>query len=92
MKYINFELSFLKEAKITIIVDKGISMNTSNFKISHFIKQESLGGILLILSTIAALIWANSSESYHHFWHELYIGISAGDLSMNHSIGHWIND
>lgn len=67
-------------------------MNTSNFKISHFIKQESLGGILLILSTIAALIWANSSESYHYFWHELYIGISAGHLSMNHSIGHWIND
>jgi len=67
-------------------------MNTSNFKISHFIKQESLGGILLILATIIALIWANSSESYHHFWHDLVISFTAGDLSLSHSLGHWIND
>lgn len=67
-------------------------MNTSNFKISQFIKQESLGGILLILATIAALIWANSSESYHHFWHDLVISFTAGDLSISHSLGHWIND
>lgn len=67
-------------------------MNTSNFKISHFIKEESLGGILLIFSTIIALIWANSSASYHHFWHELVISFSAGDFSLSHSLGHWIND
>jgi len=67
-------------------------MNTSNFKISHFIKQESLGGILLIISTIIALFWANNSDSYHHFWHELTIGITAGDFSLSHSLGHWIND
>ncbi len=67
-------------------------MKTSNFKISHFIKQESLGGILLIVSTVIAVLWANSSESYHHFWHELYIGFSAGDFNIEHSIGHWIND
>lgn len=67
-------------------------MKTSHFKISHFIKQESLGGILLILSTIIAVIWANSSDTYHHFWHEIYIGFSAGDLNIEYSIGHWIND
>lgn len=67
-------------------------MNSNNFKITHYIKEESLGGILLIISTIIALIWANSSESYHHFWHEIYIHFSVGDFTINHSIGHWIND
>lgn len=67
-------------------------MSTNNFKIRDFIKEESLGGILLIISTIAALIWANSSESYYVFWHKLYIGFSAGDFNIKHSIGHWVND
>lgn len=67
-------------------------MNTNNIKISLFIKQESLGGILLIISTIIALIWANNSESYHHFWHDIMISFSAGDFELSHSIGHWIND
>ncbi|NOR87200.1 MAG: Na+/H+ antiporter NhaA [Bacteroidales bacterium] len=67
-------------------------MSTNNFKISHFIKEESLGGILLILSTITALIWANTSESYNHLWHDLILGFSFGDFSLHHSIGHWIND
>lgn len=67
-------------------------MNTSNFKISNFIKEESLGGILLILATIAALIWANSSDSYYYFWHKIYINFSIGDFSIDHSIVHWIND
>ena len=38
------------------------------FRISNFINEEAYGWILLILATIAALIWANSSyyASYHH--------------------------
>lgn len=31
---------------------------------------ETTGGIVLIVMTVAALLWANlSPESYHHFWH-----------------------
>jgi NhaA family Na+:H+ antiporter len=67
-------------------------MSQNNFSIKNYIKEESLGGILLIISTIAALVWANSSESYHHFWHDLKIGFSAGDFVLSHSIAHWIND
>lgn len=66
----------------------------SSFKISRFINEEAYGGILLILATIAAMIWANSSfyESYHHLWHEFKVGFVWGDLNMVSSLHHWIND
>jgi NhaA family Na+:H+ antiporter len=56
----------------------------SSFKISRFINEEAYGGILLILATMVALIWANSSfyESYHHLWHEFKVGFVWGDLNM----------
>jgi NhaA family Na+:H+ antiporter len=67
-------------------------MNAKNFKISNFIKEESLGGILLIIATVVAIIWANNSDSYYHLWHKFYISLNAGDFSMSHSLGHWVND
>lgn len=64
------------------------------FRISSFINEETYGGLLLILATLAALIWANSSfyESYHHVWHEIKVGIAWGDIDLISSIHHWIND
>ncbi len=64
------------------------------FKISSFINQETYGGLLLILATIAALFWANSSfyESYHHVWHEIKVGFVWGKIDLVASIHHWIND
>ncbi len=66
----------------------------SSFRISRFINEEAYGGALLIIATIAALIWANSSfyESYHHIWHEIKVGFTWGDLNMIASLHHWIND
>jgi len=65
-----------------------------SFNITKFVKEESWGGILLILSTIAALIWANSSayESYHYFWHEIKLNISIGDYALSGNLHHFIND
>lgn len=58
----------------------------------RLMKVETTGGIVLIIMTVAALLWANlSPESYHHVWHlpfALTIGswVGAADL-------HWfIND
>lgn len=58
----------------------------------RIMKVETTGGIVLILMTIAALLWANlSPDSYHNLWHlpfALTIGswVGQGDL-------HWlIND
>ena len=66
----------------------------NSFKISRFINEEAYGGILLIIATIIALAWANSSfyESYHYIWHEFKVGFAWGELNMMGSIHHWIND
>ena len=66
----------------------------SNFNIGNFIKEESLGGILLIFTTIIALVWANSSlyDYYHYIWHELKMGLSFGNINVSTSLHHWIND
>ena len=66
----------------------------NHFKISSFINEETYGGVLLILATIIALVWANSSfyESYHHVWHEIKVGIAWGEMDLIASIHHWIND
>ena len=66
----------------------------SKFNILSFIKEESLGGYILIAITIIALIWANSGfyESYHYLWHELQMGFKFGDFELTSSLHHWIND
>ena len=47
--------------------------------LNRFIHVEAAGGIVLLIATAAALIWANSpwSDSYTEFWHadiELHVG------------------
>ena len=66
----------------------------NSFRISRFINEEAYGGIMLIIATIAALYWANSSfsDSYHHIWHEYKVGFVWGDIDMVASLHHWIND
>lgn len=61
--------------------------------IQEFLHKEASGGILLIIATIIALIWANSpfADSYHYLWHT-YLSINLGNLSLNYSLHHWIND
>jgi Na+:H+ antiporter, NhaA family len=58
-----------------------------------FAHKQSSGGILLILATAVALIWANSpwGEGYAALWHtKLTVGI--GDFSISKDLTHWIND
>ncbi len=64
------------------------------FGIKKYINEESIGGIILIIATIIALIWANSSwyTTYHYVWHELKAGFGIGEFKMVKSLGHWIND
>lgn len=64
-------------------------------RIKNFINEEAYGGILLIITTIIALIWANSAfyESYHYIWHEFKVGFVWGNIDMSdQSLHHWIND
>ena len=58
-----------------------------------FAHKQSSGGILLILATAVALLWANSpwGESYSALWHtKLTVGL--GDFSISKDLTHWIND
>jgi Na+:H+ antiporter, NhaA family len=58
-----------------------------------FSNKQSSGGILLIIATAVALIWANSpwGESYVALWHtKLTVGV--GDFSISKDLTHWIND
>jgi Na+:H+ antiporter, NhaA family len=58
-----------------------------------FAHKQSSGGILLIIATAVALVWANSpwGESYAALWHtKLTVGV--GDFSISKDLTHWIND
>jgi NhaA family Na+:H+ antiporter len=66
----------------------------SSFNIGTYIKEESLGGIILILAAIVAIIWANTSfyESYNFIWYEFKTGFSFGEFNLKKSLNLWIND
>ena len=59
----------------------------------EFIRDESAGGVLLMLCTMAALIIANTSlfEPYNKILHTK-ISIGFGGYAITESVQHWIND
>ena len=60
----------------------------------RFIDREVAGGVLLLLATTAALIWANSTwaDGYNSFWHA-EIELVVGPWHLPHlSVGHFVND
>lgn len=61
--------------------------------IHKFLETEKSGGIILIFTTIAALIWANSgyADSYFNLWNK-YITIDFLGFELKKSLHHWIND
>jgi Na+:H+ antiporter, NhaA family len=60
---------------------------------TRFAKMEAAGGILLLIATVIALVWANSpwEESYHGIWHTTFtLGIGKYVLSWSRHL--WVND
>jgi NhaA family Na+:H+ antiporter len=58
---------------------------------TEYLRDETTGGIALLVATVAALIWANAGGSYLSFWHtDLTLGI--GSLSITEDLQHWVND
>jgi NhaA family Na+:H+ antiporter len=59
----------------------------------RFFHSEVSGSIVLLISAVVAIVWANSpwAPSYEELVHT-YVGISWGDHSFNLSLGHWIGD
>ncbi|MCB0332761.1 MAG: Na+/H+ antiporter NhaA, partial [Bdellovibrionales bacterium] len=58
-----------------------------------FFRKEASAGILLIIATLVAMIWANFGDghAYDHFWHTP-LSITLGNFSLSYSLQHWIND
>ncbi|MQA62997.1 MAG: hypothetical protein GEU86_16240 [Actinophytocola sp.] len=58
-----------------------------------FLKVEAAGGIVLLVATLAALVWANSawSGSYEALW-TTEIELRAGSVELIQDLRHWIND
>lgn len=59
----------------------------------QFLESDASGGILLIICTIIALMWANSAfhESYEHLWHTEF-AIRFGEFELGMHLLHWVND
>ncbi|WP_420542048.1 Na+/H+ antiporter NhaA [Rubrobacter naiadicus] len=58
-----------------------------------FADKQSSGGILLMVATAAALVWANSpwAGSYSALWHTK-MAVSMDGFSISKDLAHWIND
>jgi NhaA family Na+:H+ antiporter len=59
----------------------------------EFAARETSGGILLLLCTVAALVWANSpwAQSYAALWHiPLTLGFS--EFTLSRDLHFWVND
>jgi NhaA family Na+:H+ antiporter len=59
----------------------------------RFTRTASAGGVVLIITTALALIWANSpwAASYHHLW-ETRLALGVGSWSVGTSLHHLVND
>jgi NhaA family Na+:H+ antiporter len=59
----------------------------------EFLRTESAGGVVLLVATAIALVWANSpwQSSYTEFWsRDLTLGVGSHSISLD--LQHWVND
>jgi len=76
------------ESEKTFLIDK------LSQPFHKFIQNEKMGGVVLGLSVLVALILANSplSDSYHHFFEQKLGFLFNGESFLEFSLHHWIND
>ena len=60
--------------------------------LGRFLHVEAAGGILLIVATVVALVWANAWQaSYESFW-STEIRVEVGDYVFDEDLLHLVND
>jgi NhaA family Na+:H+ antiporter len=59
----------------------------------RFLAMEAASTLLLLLATLAALLWANSpwAGSYSDLWHT-QLSLTLGEARISLSLEHWVND
>jgi Na+/H+ antiporter NhaA len=59
----------------------------------HFLTTESGGAFVLLVATVAALVWANSpwGGGYDAFW-STELSLRLGDFVLAHDLQDWVND
>lgn len=62
-------------------------------RFQDFLATETASGIILLLCTVFALVWANSpwAESYFSLWESKLI-VNPSGFELNMDLQHWIND
>jgi len=63
-------------------------------RVRTFVHIEAAGGVVLLIATVAALIWANgpAAGSYDSFWQTDVTLFAFGDFELTDTLGHWVND
>lgn len=58
-----------------------------------FLHTEAAGGILLMLATVTAMVWANSpwGHSYDNVWNTR-LAVGSGEFGLDKDLQHWVND
>ena len=58
-----------------------------------FAQLQAAGSVLLLLTTVGALIWSNSSlgDSYEHFW-QTALPLGWGHIQFSQTLHFWINE
>jgi Na+:H+ antiporter, NhaA family len=81
----------VKDSKRIVPVETPIVKLVRPFQ--DFAARETSGGILLLLCTVAALVWANSpwAQSYEALWHTPF-GIRLGEFELRRELHFWVND
>ncbi|MCY3910480.1 MAG: Na+/H+ antiporter NhaA [bacterium] len=61
--------------------------------IMQFAAIEAAGGVLMLIATVAALVWVNSpwQDSYYDFWHT-HVAFTVADYHFDQSLEHIVQD
>lgn len=57
----------------------------------RFIEREVSSGLLLLIATVVALVWANIGNSYHDFWFT-ELELAVGDWHIQMHVEEFVND
>ncbi|MEU6508754.1 Na+/H+ antiporter NhaA [Streptomyces sp. NPDC046942] len=60
--------------------------------VADALRTETVGGVLLLLAAVAALVWANIPALHHSYETVSHFHLGPGTLGLNLSLAHWAAD